>query len=540
MKPPGYGDSVPVQECLKEPRWSAYGEGRWGNRTNPPAPAGDVSPEATADVPVGERLVAPTAPILLGEESSSDSGSESHPSSSSLESSPGPRQRIRRLTRRMHYSEPEEVSGSTTGQAVNSPATTFPAFCGPSNTAVAEEASTMPAPQSQAEAEETAAAGASPVIVRTSRARNRLSQAHQEETLPRMSPQGARSKTPEDQSPVSRPVTPVTPLEPQLGWRPIDTDSWETYEDVARRATQGIVRRTINYATDELDLLRTDVDTQVEWRVEALKEARHSKELQQIGDMDELMGRTRGLWRCKEDCKAKITTLEAQNQELERQRAQGADEQSKLRNQIRELTEDRTELLQKLEAARAQPPPAASNSPEVAFIGPGDADARIRQMQQECERLDQEREVLQQQVAELQAVNAELNVDLEQAGLAIDICLPCVTATPGAPVTLDKPMLALVTSMGKRSVRHPQLSAPSPLILPRGPFPSALDTPTSQLTPTLTTPVGRPPSGPPPRTLVPFPRPTQPASASLAAPTSQESDWEAEMTPVPPDPESQQ
>ena len=31
VKPPGYGDSVPVQECLKEPWWSAYREGRWGN-----------------------------------------------------------------------------------------------------------------------------------------------------------------------------------------------------------------------------------------------------------------------------------------------------------------------------------------------------------------------------------------------------------------------------------------------------------------------------------------------------------------------------
>ncbi len=38
MKPPGYGDSVPVQECLKEPRWSAYREGRWGGRTNPQLP----------------------------------------------------------------------------------------------------------------------------------------------------------------------------------------------------------------------------------------------------------------------------------------------------------------------------------------------------------------------------------------------------------------------------------------------------------------------------------------------------------------------
>ncbi len=283
-----------------------------------------------------------------------------------------------------------------------------------------------------------------------------------------------------------------------------------------------------------------DVDTQVGWRVEALQEARHSKELQQTGDMDELMGRTRSLWECKEDCKAKITTLEAQNQELERQRAKGVDEQSKLRNQIRELTEERTELRQTLEAARAQPPPANRNSLEVTLIGPGYADIRIRQMQQECERLNQEREALQQQAAELQAVNTELSVDLEQAGLAIDICLPCVTATPKALVTLEKPMLALVTSVWRRSVRHPQLTAPSLLILPRGPLPSALDTPTSQLTPILTTPTGRPPIGPPPRTLVPFPRPTLSASASLAAPTSQESDWKAEMIPVPQGPESQQ
>ncbi len=134
----------------------------------------------------------------------------------------------------MHYSEPEEVSGSTTGEAVDSPATTFPALCGPSNAVLTEEANTVPAPQSQVEADETAAAEASPVIVWTSRARNRLSQAHQEETSPRASPKEARAKTPEDQSPPSRPVTPATPQEPRLGWRPIDTDSWEKYEDVAR------------------------------------------------------------------------------------------------------------------------------------------------------------------------------------------------------------------------------------------------------------------------------------------------------------------
>ncbi len=191
--------------------------------------------------------------------------------------------------------------------------------------------------------------------------------------------------------------------------------------------------------------------------------------------------------------------------------------------------------LRELENARAQPPSTARNSPETAFKSSGSADVQVCQLQQECEWLIQEREALRQQVIELQAVNTELNMDLEQASLAIDICLPCVKAPPGAPVTLDKSVLALVTSVGKRSVRHPQLSAPPPLTLPRRLLPSALDTPTSQLTPILATPIGRPLFRPPSQSLTPLPRPTLPASASLAAPPSQESDWEAEMDPVPPE-----
>ncbi len=41
---PGYRDSVPVQEALKEARWVDFSEGRWGTRTNPRAPEGDVRP----------------------------------------------------------------------------------------------------------------------------------------------------------------------------------------------------------------------------------------------------------------------------------------------------------------------------------------------------------------------------------------------------------------------------------------------------------------------------------------------------------------
>ncbi len=141
-----------------------------------------------------------------------------------------------------------------------------------------------------------------------------------------------------------------------------------------------------------MDLLRTNVDAQVERRIEALQEAGNSEELQQSGEMDDLMGRARDLWERKEGCRTKITTLEAQKQELENQRTQSANERSHLRNQIRELTEERTDLMQQLAAARAQPPSAAHNSPhqspEAAFTSSGSADARICQLQQECERLN--------------------------------------------------------------------------------------------------------------------------------------------------------
>ncbi len=102
-------------------------------------------------------------------------------------------------------------------------------------------------------------------------------------------------------------------------------------------------------------------------------------------------------------------------------------------------------------------------------------------------------------------------------------------------------MLALVTSVGKRPVRHPQLSAPPPLTILRGPLPSALYTPMSQLTPVLSTPIGRPPLEPPVQSLTTFSWSIPQASASLAAPPSQESDWEEEMDSVPQQgPESQQ
>ncbi len=247
------------------------------------------------------------------------------------------------------------------------------------------------------------------------------------------------------------------------------------------------------------------------------------------------------LWEHNEEFKKKITTLETQRQELEGQRAQANYERLRLLAQIKTLTEEREGLRQQLENARTPPPPIAPDSPKAAFKNAEHAEARATQLQQECEQLSGEWEALWKQVLELQAVNTELSRDLEQSNLAIDICLPCVRAPPGAPVTLDKSMLALVTFMGKRSVRCPQLSAPLLLTIPRGPLPSALDTPTSQLTPVLSTPIGRPTFESPLQSVTTLPRLTPQPSASLAAPPCQEPEREEEMDSEPQQgPESQQ
>ncbi len=229
----------------------------------------------------------------------------------------------------------------------------------------------------------------------------------------------------------------------------------------------------------------------------------------------------------------KIATFEAQRQVLEGQQARTAGEMQQLRDQIKELKEEKERLRQQLEDATAPPPPMETDSQKTAPEGSDDAEARAGQLQRDCEWIGTEREALWNQVLELQAVNTELGRNLEQANLAIDICLACIRATPEAPITLNDPMLALVTLVGRRPVRSPQLSTLLPLTIPQGPLPSALDTPTRQFTPILSTSTGRPPLELPLRSTPTLLRLKPPASASLAALPRQEPDREEDMDSEP-------
>ncbi len=139
----------------------------------------------------------------------------------------------------------------------------------------------------------------------------------------------------------------------------------------------------------------------------------------------------------------------------------------------------------------------------------------------------------------LQATNAVLGRNLQQANLAIDMCLARITAPPGTPTAMDESMLALVTSVERRSLHSPRLSSRTPLTAPLDPLSSALDTPTSQLMPPLSTPAGRLPLESPSEGTPTLPRLTPQPSASLAAPPR--SDREEHMDSEPQHgPESQQ
>ncbi len=437
----------------------------------------------------------------------------------------------------MAYSDHEEASNSTAGEDLVDPAAAFPVLSGPSDANLMEAVNIALAHQDQMEADKAAAAAASPVIVRTSRARGSISHVSRGGISPRESLCG----TPDDRSLSSRPATPTTPGESGFEWAPIKTESWEKFEKEAQQVTQGIAGKTIDHAASVMNLLCDNVEKQIKEQIKTLLAARNSEEFRQPGQMENLMGRARYLWECNEKLTKKIAICETQRQELDSQRAQAADERQQLREQIRKLTEGKERLQQQLEDAQIPPSLVAPNSRETAPQKPGDVETRASEMMQDSRRTEEERNALWKQMLELQAVNAELTEHLDQAKLATDLCLPCIRAPSVTLATLDGPMLALVTSVRKRPIRYPQLSTPRLLTIPRNPLPSALDTPTSQLTPISSTPCGRLPLGPPWRGITTFPPSVPQASASIAAPPRQEPDQEEKMDSEPqPGPESQQ
>ncbi len=441
------------------------------------------------------------------------------------------------MTNQITYSDNEEVANSTAEGDLDDMATAFPALSGPSDADLTEAVNIALVHTDQVEADEAAATTASPVIVRTSRARGLLSRISRREGSSRGSP----CRTPGDRSLSSRPATPAMPRESRFEWAPIKTESWEKFEDEAHQVTKGITGKAIDHAAGVVDQLYADFGKHIKEQAKTLLAARDSEEFRQPGQMEKLMGRAHYLWENNEELAKKLATCESQCQELDRQLTQTTDERQQLREQIRGLTEERERLRQQLENMPTPQAPVAPSPQKTNPQKPGDDDVRAGQPMQDGRRTKEERGALWDQVVELQAVNAELTEHLNQAQLAIDMCLLRIRAPPGTLATLDEPMLALVTSVRNRPIRCPQLSTPHLLAIPRGPLPSALDTPASLLTPASSTPGGRRPSGSSWPGVTTFSPSVPQALASIAAPPHQEPSREEDMDSEPQaGPESQQ
>ena len=115
--------------------------------------------------------MAPVALMSSADESLSSSSSHSHLGSDSPESSPGPRLRIRRLTHRISTSDPDEASEGMEERAASASPTRFPALRIASTSSMTHALTCSVFYTSQVEE----GANTSPVIVRTSTARESLS-----------------------------------------------------------------------------------------------------------------------------------------------------------------------------------------------------------------------------------------------------------------------------------------------------------------------------------------------------------------------------
>ncbi len=145
-------------------------------------------------------------------------------------------------------------------------ATAFPALSGPSDADLTEAVNIALVHTDQVEADEAAATAASPVIIRTSRARGSLSRISRREGSSRGSP----CRTPDDRSLSSRPATPATPGESRFEWAPIKTESWEKLEDEAHQVTQGITGKAIDHAAGVVDQLYADFGKHIKEQVKTL------------------------------------------------------------------------------------------------------------------------------------------------------------------------------------------------------------------------------------------------------------------------------
>ncbi len=210
-----------------------------GEPFEPSAPVGDVRPGTAVSVPMGEKSAVSIVSVSSAEEGSSSSSSS--PSSDSSESSPGPRLRNRRLTIRIPTSDAEEASAGTEEGVTSTSPSRSPALRIAPTSSMTQAVTSSVIYTSQMEA----GAEASPTIVWTSRARERLSRRQWGTSQPRpdhcesmaRSSEGRRT-APQAAAPTEPPRIEWTPKGAGPGWASVETNSWGELEEAAQQSVQ--------------------------------------------------------------------------------------------------------------------------------------------------------------------------------------------------------------------------------------------------------------------------------------------------------------
>ncbi len=295
---PGYRHSVPVQEALKEAQWSDFCEGRWSNRENLPAPKGDVRPVSTRKaLPTGEQIVVTASGSALSQRYVTRSVSLMRVSS---------RETLASGTLRIVIPD-SDVDGSEDEMRVSASPPRLPS---------SQDLTTVP----MTDAVTTA-------VIHCQRAEDEAaaSSSHsQEGKLPvRQSPRAGqdlgplRTGAPESGEAAGNDPGGARPRRGQNAVAPVETHTWEEVEGAVWQSARGTSDGAIGYALAVLDRMQTEVEEGFRFQTLALQTGRREgEEFGHNPQLQNLLGRTRYLWKQNIALQLQVRALTEEREEL--------------------------------------------------------------------------------------------------------------------------------------------------------------------------------------------------------------------------------
>ncbi len=231
----------------------------------------------------------------------------------------------------------------------------------------------------------------SPTIVRTSKARERVSRRQWGTGQPKRDHCESVARSSEGHRTPPQVVTMTEPpriewtltgAEP--GWASVETNSWEEFEEAAQQSVQGTTEEVMDYVLDVWGQVQTEVENQMERQAETVQVARGREDFGQPNRIRNLMGRMRHVWNCNIRLQERVETLETEKQELVTWQTEAMNTNLDLQSRLAELKREESRLQQKLEKAQALPTPA------VAPPGSGTASDGTKFFKDTADRLEQD------------------------------------------------------------------------------------------------------------------------------------------------------